>query len=160
VPDRFGIRQATRADVPAILAVVNAAFAIETFLEGRRTDQAQILEMMHTGKFLVAENSSGRLSASVYVELRGETSYFGMLAVDPPSQGCGLGRIMVNAAEEYGTRNGCKWMEITVLSLRPELPPFYRKLGYLESGTEEFHPSRPLKAGVQCHCIVMSKALT
>jgi hypothetical protein len=51
-------------------------------------------------------------------------------------------------------------MDITVLSLRPELPPFYRRLGYLESGTEEFRPSRPLKSGAECYCIVMSKGLT
>jgi hypothetical protein len=50
-------------------------------------------------------------------------------------------------------------MDITVLSLRTELPPFYRKLGYVETGAEEFRTSRPLKDGVQCHCIVMSKAL-
>ena len=50
-------------------------------------------------------------------------------------------------------------MDITVLSLRPELPPYYRKLGYVETGTEEFHPSRPLKAGVECHCIRMTKVL-
>ena len=49
---------------------------------------------------------------------------------------------------------------ITVLSLRPELPPIYRKLGYAETGTEEFHRSQPLKSGVVCHAIVMSKALT
>ena len=156
----FRIRQATPADTPAIVAVVNAAFAIETFLEGDRTDQFQIVEMMRKGNFLIAEDSSGRLAASVYVELRGETGYFGMLAVNPSCQRCGLGRAMVKAAEECSIRNGCKRMDITVLSLRPELPVFCRKLGYLESGTEEFHPSRPLKGGAQCHCIVMSKALT
>jgi ribosomal protein S18 acetylase RimI-like enzyme len=160
VPDAIQVRLATPADVPAIVAVVNAAFAIETFIEGERTDQAQILEMMRKGNFLVAEDSSGRLSASVYVEIRGQAAYFGMLAVAPSCQGRGLGRIMVSAAEESGIGNGCKRMGIAVLSLRPELMPFYRKLGYLESGTEVFHPSRPLKAGAQCFCISMSKALT
>jgi ribosomal protein S18 acetylase RimI-like enzyme len=94
--------------VPAIVAVVNAAFTIETFIEGHRTDQFQILELTQKGNFLIAEDSSRRLSASVYVELRGEASYFGMLAVDPSCQGCGLGRSMVKAAEEYGIQNGCK----------------------------------------------------
>lgn len=146
--------------MPAIVAVVNAAFAIETFLESHRTDQFQILELTKKGNFLIAEDSSRRLSASVYLELRGEASYFGMLAVDPSCQGRGLGRTMVKPAEQYGVQNGCKRMDITVLSLRPELPPFYRRLGYLELGTEEFRPSRPLKAGAECYCIVMSKVLT
>jgi len=153
------IRVATPADTAALIAIVNAAFAIETFLGGSRTDEAQMPEMMRKGKFLVAEDDADHAVASVYTERRGERGYFGMLAVDVARQGTGLGRIMTAAAEDHCRKQGCKLMDITVLSLRPELPPFYRKLGYTETGTEEFHPSRALKDGVKCHCIVMSKAL-
>ena len=103
--------------------------------------------------------SCARLAAAVYVEVRGARGYFGMLAISPLHQGKGLGRTMVEAAEDHCRKQGCTVMDITVLSLRPELPPFYSKLGYVETGTEEFDPSRPLKAGVECHCIVMSKTL-
>jgi len=82
-----------------------------------------------------------------------------MLAVDPSRQGTGLGRLMVEAAENHCRQRGCTWMDISVLSLRPELLPFYRKLGYVETSTEEFHPSSPLKSGFECHSIVMSKRL-
>jgi GNAT superfamily N-acetyltransferase len=153
------IRLATDADLTLMIPVVNAAFAIETFLDGTRTDDERMAEMLAKGEFLLAEDSSGSVMASVYVERRGERGYFGMLAVDPSQQGRGLGRIMVEAAEGHCRRLVCKFMDITVLNLRPELPPFYRKLGYAETGTEEFHPSCPLKEGVECHCIVMSKAL-
>jgi hypothetical protein len=67
-------------------------------------------------------------------------------------------RIM-SAAEEHLRRQGCQAVDILVLSLRSELPPIYRRHGYVESGTEEFHSPRPLKAGAECHCIVMSKEL-
>jgi hypothetical protein len=50
-------------------------------------------------------------------------------------------------------------MDILVLSLREELPPLYRKFGYIVTGTEEFKPSRPLKPGVECYAIKMEKAL-
>ena len=153
------IRTATARDLPAMISVVNTAFAVETFIDGTRTDEERMTEMMRKGEFLLAEREPGRVVACVYVELRGEHGYFGMLAVDPSEQGTGLGRRMVEAAEDYCRRLGCKSMDITVLSLRPELPPFYRKLGYTETGVEEFHPSRPLRPGVECHSIVMSKAL-
>ena len=153
------IRLATGDDVAAMVGMINAAFAIETFIDGSRTDERGLAEMMGKGGFLVAEDQSGRLVASVYTELRGERGYFGMLAVDPAQQGTGLGRVMVKAAEDHCRSHGCKHMDITVLSLRTELPPFYRKLGYLETGTEEFHPHRPLRNGVACHCILMSKRL-
>ena len=132
---------------------------METFLDGTRTDEAGVAAMMQKGCFLVAVDGPGQVVASVYIELRGARGYFGMLAVDPSRQGKGLGRMMVEAAENHCRKVGCDAMDITVLSLRPELPPYYRKLGYIETGTEEFHPSRPLKAGVECHCIRMSKAL-
>ncbi len=66
---------------------------------------------------------------------------------------------MVEAAEERLRQQGCKAVDIAVLSLRPELLPLYRRFGYLETGSEEFKPSRPLRPGVECHCIVMSKRL-
>ena len=153
------IRLATSADRAAMIPMVNAAFAVEAFLDGTRTDEERMSELMRKGDFLLAERDSGRVAACVYTEVRGERGYFGMLAVDPAEQGSGLGRCMVQAAEDRCRERGCKFMDITVLNLRPELPPFYRKLGYAETATEEFHPSRPLKEGVECHCIVMSKPL-
>jgi GNAT superfamily N-acetyltransferase len=153
------IKTASDADITRMIPVVNAAFAIETFLDGSRTDEQRMREMMQKGAFLLAEDGSGRVLACVYLELRAERGYFGMLAVDPSQQGKGLGQLMVHAAEDHCRHRGCKFMDITVLSLRPELPPFYRRLGYVETGTEEFHPSRPLKDGVECQCVVMSKAL-
>jgi len=139
--------------------LINSAFAVEKFIEGERTNEAELLERMQKGEFLVGSDGAGELAASVYVEVRGTRGYFGMLAVDPQRQGNGYGRKMVEAAEEYCREKGCTAMDLTVLSLRPELLPIYRKLGYAQSGVEEFRPSRPLKPGVECHCIVMSKEL-
>jgi GNAT superfamily N-acetyltransferase len=82
-----------------------------------------------------------------------------MLAVDPSLQGAGLGRRMVEAVEEHCRRHGCKHVDIMVLSLRPELPPFYRKLGYIETGREPALTSRPLKDGMEGHGVTMSKTL-
>ena len=144
--------------MPAMIPIVNAAFAVEEFLEGTRTDTERMSAMMRKGTFLVAEKA-GEVVASVYTEMRGERAYFGMLAVDPSQQGTGLGRKMAEAAEARCRGLGAKFIDIAVLSLRPELPPLYNKLGYVGTGTEEFRPSRPLKAGVECHAIIMSKAL-
>lgn len=153
------VRVASEADAAAIASITNAAFAIETFLEGMRTNAPRAAEMMRLGEFLVAVEQHETLVASVYVETRGARGYFGMLAVDPMYQGKGFGARMVRAAEDYCRERGCKAMDITVLSLRPELLPFYHRLGYEESGQEEFHPSRPLKAGASCYSILLSKNL-
>ena len=48
-------------------------------------------------------------------------------------------------------------MELLIVNLRPELPRFYQRLGYRETGTEPF----PDKAGMKlpCHFIRMAKPL-
>jgi predicted N-acetyltransferase YhbS len=165
----LSIRVATDADRARLIRLVNAAFAVESFMEGTRTDEARLAAMMRKGEVLLAEDGGGRTLGCVYTEVRAtevrttearsKRGYIGMLAVDPAFQRAGLGRRMVEAAEQHLRRQGCVGADITVLSLRGELPPIYRRFGYVETGTEVFHPSQPLKAGVECHGIVMSKEL-
>jgi ribosomal protein S18 acetylase RimI-like enzyme len=153
------VRLATPADRSRLIPLINAAFAVETFLEGTRTDEERLAAMMQSGEILLAENLSGEIVASIYAECRGIRGYLGMLAVDPAYQRSGIGKQMLAASEDYLRRRGCEVIDISVLSLRPELLPIYRGLGFVETGTEEFHMSRALKDGQQCHCIKMSKPL-
>lgn len=153
------IRVATDGDIRAMVAVINAAFVVEDFIDGTRTDVANMAEMMRKGGFLVAEDESGQIVASVYTELRGERGYLGMLSVDPPRQGTGLGRAMVEAAEDHCRGRGCRWMDLRVLSPRRELLPFYERLGYTRVRTEEFKPPRPLRVPIECYGIILSKNL-
>jgi predicted N-acetyltransferase YhbS len=155
----FLIRPAAEADRPRLISLINAAFAIERFLEGTRTDEERLAAMMRQGTVLAVEDAGGRLLGCVYTEVRGLCGYLGQLAVDPAHQGKGLSRLLIAAAEERLRGHGCQSVEITVLSLRPELPPFYRRFGFVETGTKEARLSRPVKAGVACHMIVMMKNL-
>ena len=115
---------------------------------------------MQAGAILLAEDSSGQLLACVSTEVHGVRGYLGQLAVDPAHQGKGLGHLMVKAAEEHLRTEGCEAVDITVLSMRPELLPLYRRFGYVETGVvENFRPVRQLAPGVQVHGIKMSKTL-
>jgi predicted N-acetyltransferase YhbS len=148
-------RRATNGDAEAISALVNAAFKVERFFIDRdRIDRGKVRDMLRTGKYLLAEDN-GALIACVYVEIREQRGYFGLLAVDPARQGEGLGRKMVAEAEDYARAAGCEFMDLRIVNLRAELPPFYRRLKYVETGTEPFaadaKPSQP------CHFIKMSK---
>ena len=155
----ISIRPAVDADRPRLIPLINSAFSVETFLQGPRTDEERLATSMEKGTILVAESPDGRLLASVYTELRGNHGYLGMLAVDPAQQGGGLGRKLMRAAEEHFRARGCDALEISVLSLRPELLPIYRRFGFVETRTEPFQYPHPLAPGLECHCIVMKKAL-
>jgi ribosomal protein S18 acetylase RimI-like enzyme len=153
------IRSANSSDRKRLIPLINSAFSVETFLQGPRTDEERLSSAMEKGTILLAEDDDGHLLASVYTELRGRHGYAGMLAVDPALQRSGLGRRMMEAAEMHFRRQGCEALEITVLSLRPELLPIYRRFGFVETGTEEFVYPHPIQDGLECHCIVMSKPL-
>ena len=152
------LRTAGPADAGAVTAVINAAYQVERFfIDGDRTSEDEVLRYMAKGVFLVAEDVDGAVGC-VYVETRGDRGYFGLLAVDPGQHGKGLGRTLVQAAEEHLRRAGCRAVDISVVDLRTELPPFYRRLGYAQTGTAPFPD--PHKATRPCHFILMSKPLT
>jgi ribosomal protein S18 acetylase RimI-like enzyme len=158
-PEPLPIRPALPADSPRLIPLINQAFAVETFMTGPRTDPERLAASLQKGAILLAEDKSGQLVASIYVEIRGNRGYAGMLAVAPARQRSGIGRRMMQAAEDYLRARGCVALDITVLSLRTELPPIYRAYGFVETGTEPFDYPHPLKGGLQTHCIVMSKPL-
>ena len=139
--------------------MINAAFAVETFLDGTRTDEERLSAMMEKGEIVLAEDEGAEIVASIYTELRGKRGYMGMLAVDPARQRGGMGKRMMREAERRFRERGCEAVEITVLSLRPELLPIYQRFGFVVTGTEPFNPPRRLQDGVECHCTVMSKGL-
>ena len=153
------IRLATAADRPRLIPIVNAAYAVEKFLGGTRTDEPRLAAMMEKGSILMAEEDSGRPVATIYVELRGNRGYMGLLAVDPERQRLGLGGRMMQEGEAWLKQHGCEAVDIIVLNLRPELLPVYRSFGFVETRIEHFQPSRPLLPGFECHGIVMSKKL-
>ena len=133
----FRIREATEADIPVMVPLVNRAFEVQdkkiTGIE--RTDADEMLSLMQNGTFLVSEDEKGALGC-VYVKLNGIAGYFGMLAVDPSRQKVGLGGKLIAAAEDFARKRGCSVMEITVINLQTAIFPYYHKLGYVEVGRE------------------------
>jgi len=152
------IRLAVLSDAEQITDVINAAFRIveEFFLDGNRITLAEVQESFVSGMFLVAADGDG-VSGCVYVEPRGERAYLGLLSVDPARQQKGLGSRLMTAAEEFAREQGARFMDIYIVNLRTDLPPFYEQRGYHENGTTPFPPDVPTKQ--PCHFINMSKPL-
>jgi len=155
--NRLRLRTAVLADVQALARLINAAFRVEQpFIDGDRINPDGVRAYMEKGKFLLAEDAAG-LTGCVYVELRGDRGYLGLLGVEPQRQGAGLGRKLMDAAEKFFCVAGCVVVDLRIVSARTPLPAFYRHLGYLETGTAPFAPDVPAK--VPCHYILMSKTI-
>jgi N-acetylglutamate synthase-like GNAT family acetyltransferase len=153
------LRVAEIHDAEAITAVINLSFRVaESFLMDRdRMDLESVQSLLQTGKFLLADHG-GAVAGCVYVELKAERAYLGLLSVDPKHQKAGVGSRLMNAAEDYCGKAGCRFMDLQVINLRQELPSFYRHRGYAETGTAPLTPG--LSPKLPCHFVKMSKQLT
>jgi GNAT superfamily N-acetyltransferase len=153
----FSIREATPADVPALLRVINAAYLVEReFVEGDRLSEKDLRRMFGQGTFLVAARAGGEAIANVFLQRTApDRMYLGLLAVDPAEQRHGLGRLMMAAAERYCRDAGCAAIDIRIV-LRTELPPFYLSLGFVPNGTAPFEDPRLFKPA---HFLVMTLPL-
>lgn len=156
-PSLARVRIAGLLDVANLTKLINSAFVVEQpFLDGDRTSESGVRDFLAKGKFLIA-GEFGNLAACVYCELRGSRGYLGLLSVDPARQGRGWGAKMVAAAEEYFRSQGCEAVDLRVISQRAPLAQFYRRLGYIQTGTAPFAPTLPVK--LPGHYILISKAL-
>lgn len=148
---------AAAADADRVAALINRAYVVERFFKkGDRIDADGVRDRMRDGQFLLLEDARG-LAASVFVRCRGTLGYFGLLSVEPVRQGEGFGRRMVEAAEDACRTAGCTDLEIEVVNLRTELPPYYEKFGYRVAGERPF--STPEEATQPVHFVVMRKRL-
>jgi N-acetylglutamate synthase-like GNAT family acetyltransferase len=152
------IRVAGEEEAPAIARLISLAFQVEAFFKvGDRTNPDEVRDLMKKGEFLVLEDPPGMPVGCVHLTIGGVRGHFAMLSIDPVKQGKGYGRALIDEAEARCRAAGCHYMDIEVVNLREELPPFYRRLGYVETGTAPFpdmeHSTMP------CHFILMSKAL-
>src|SRR5262245_20833819 len=146
----LNVRIASQSEAPAVTAIINRAFAEveQFFVDGDRIAEAEVLDNMQSGVFLIAERE-GKLEGCVYVEPRGLRAYLGLLSVNTGTQQRGIGSHLMTAAEEHSRTLGCEFMDIKIVNLRSELPDFYRKRGYTETGTSPF-PSE-VETKLPCH---------
>jgi GNAT superfamily N-acetyltransferase len=151
------IRRATDSDAEAIVKLVNRAFEVERFFKDRdRTDLNEINGLLRSGTFFLLTDDT-QLVARVYVQIRGQRGYIGLLSVDPDRQGSGHGTRLMEHAEDYCGRAGCQAVDLRIVHLRTELLAFYGKRGYAQQGTESAHVIKGAKLPV--HFVLMSKEL-
>jgi len=153
-------RYATAADIPEIVRVINAAFRVEDFfIHGNRTNEADVAARMAEPHacILVAEDGAGTLTGAVVVDVHESRGHFAMLSVDPPAQGRGVSRLLLNAVEEHCRSADCSALDIEIVNLREELPAFYKMMGFVLADTAPFPDTSKLKR--DAHMVRMTKKL-
>jgi len=152
------LRFARTTDAERLVQVINAAFrkAESYLMDGDRVDLELIQSLLAKGEFLIAEDVAG-MAGCVYLEHRGDRTYLGLLSVAPERQKTGIGSILMHQAEQGCVAAGCRFMDLRIIDLRKDNHAFYKRRGYVETGTEPF-PSE-VQTKLPCHFITMSKPL-
>jgi hypothetical protein len=95
----------------------------------------KVQSLRWTGDFLISLED-GAVTGCVYVEMKGDRSYLGLLAVDSGVQKSGLGSKLISATEDHCRKKGSRSMDIQIVNLREELPDSIIAVGF----------SRPVRA--------------
>jgi ribosomal protein S18 acetylase RimI-like enzyme len=145
-------READEEDVATVVALVESAYRGESsragwtteadLLDGRRTDEAGIAAVLADpdATVLLAERD-GRVLGCCELRRVGELAYFGTFAVDPASQGGGIGRRLLERADAEAVRRwGSPAMEMTVIAQRADLVAWYERLGFAATGERRPFP--------------------
>jgi ribosomal protein S18 acetylase RimI-like enzyme len=176
--DTLIIDTATPADTTDLKNLLEAAYRGDSARAGWN-HEADILEDERIGLdeleamladpavTILAARDSGRLIGCVAVTCKdaaavGGLGYLGMLCVLPTLQSGGLGRRLLDAAEDHGRALGLATMEMTVIDGRDSLIAWYERRGYVRTGeTRPFHEFRPADAetGSQITFVVLEKPL-
>ena len=137
---------ATAVDKMDIIYLINSAYRGESSKQGwtteahliageTRTDVTSLEEVMNQqGSVIVKYIDGNNLIGCVNLQQHGDKIYLGMFSVAPKSQGEGIGKKLLMAAEEYALHLYCKAIYMSVIGVRTELINWYMRRGYQDSG--------------------------
>jgi ribosomal protein S18 acetylase RimI-like enzyme len=131
-PGPFGLRHATADDLPAIRAVIDAAYA------RYRTRMSKLPAPMFRdyGPSVEAGTTwvtGSPITAVLTLDPRGDHLYVENIAVDPSAQGRGLGRALMEFAEQEAARRSLNRMALVTHEAMTENQAIYARLGYIET---------------------------
>jgi len=143
----YTLSTAQPTDVGQLLVLINSAFRGESSRQGWtheadlieggiRADEPMLLDIIAdpAATLLLASNEAGTIEGCVLLQQKGEFLYLGMLTVDPRLQGRGLGKLLLQAAEDHARRFESTHIEMTVIADRQPLIDWYARHGYFPTG--------------------------
>ena len=170
----FSISTATPADVPGLVTLVNSAYRGDSsrqgwtteadLLDGQRTDNDTMMNIVSKpgSVILLIKNEGNTICACVNLQQQESKVYLGMLTVSPLMQGAGIGKMLLEASEDYARKNHFESIMMTVISIRSELIAWYERRGYRSTGETKPFPAADPKFGIPRQAlefIVMEKKI-
>jgi ribosomal protein S18 acetylase RimI-like enzyme len=133
-------------DVAVITTLLNSAYRGQSSKQGWTTEanlidgnirstEADVQAVMQKeGSVILKYSNNEQITGCVNLQLINNKIYLGMFAVSPLLQGGGVGKKLLQAAEEYAHTVNSKTIYMTVISVRIELINWYQRHGYKDTG--------------------------
>lgn len=166
--DTIRLETATEVHLDALMVLLNDVYRLEVGTSGvgfkyegqeRYNSTDQLLELIKNGNMTVAlDKDTSEVVGCVYYPLFYDDSgikrlYFGPLG----SKRKGVGKYLIQLAEEKAVKEGCKSIDIRVVNVRSDVLPMYKKNGYVIYGEAPF--PEPEVCTREVHFILMRKEL-
>jgi ribosomal protein S18 acetylase RimI-like enzyme len=146
------ITTAVPADAPALKDLLEAAYRGDTarqgwnheadILDDERTSREELDALLAdpTVTVLTARDGAALIGCVAVTVKDAGLAYLGMLCVLPTLQSGGLGRRLLDAAEDHARAQGIAAMEMTVIDSRAALIAWYERRGYALTGERRPFP--------------------
>lgn len=144
-------RPAKPGDLPELHSLVESAYRGESakrgwtheadLLGGQRTDLVALERIVEDADqtILLALAGNILIGCVQMVRINADTSYLGLLTVDPGRQTGGIGKLLLSAGEDHASQAWqTRTVEMTVIKQRANLIAWYERRGYKLTG--EFRP--------------------
>jgi len=151
---------ANSSDVQELVRLVNSAYRGDSskkgwtteadLLDGIRTDEESMGELFtkEGSTVLKCLDDKGALVGCVNLQKQVNKLYLGMLTVSPSLQGGGIGKLLLEASEEFGRAHGFDAIIMSVISIREELIAWYERKGFVKTGEKKPFPMDDPKFGI------------
>lgn len=153
------LEPANEDHIDEICNLVNVAYRGDSgwtnesdFVGGQRSSTKDIQDYIaHSNSHLLITMMQGQVVSCICIEQKERCAYFGLFAVHPRLQGCGVGKKVLSAAESYAVEKlSAESYGMVVLSQRTDLISYYERRGYHRTGSIEDYPDH-LNVGVPLH---------
>lgn len=142
----YTITLAAAVDVVQLEQLVNGAYRGEgskqgwtteaDLLGGARVTEASLLMDIANPDLSIYlyRNAASELEGCVLLQNKAGKLYVGMLSVAPGLQNKGIGKLMLQLAEQLAKVQGCSALTMTVITVRTSLIAWYQRHGYQQTG--------------------------
>ena len=167
------IKKATINDISELNYLVNSAYRGDiskkgwtteaNILKGVRIEDSELIDMINTSKSNVFKYlESDKILGCVLLIEKENKLYLGMLCVNPELQNSGIGKKILQFANQFAFEKSLAKIVMTVISTRIELINWYNRHGFFDTGEREPFPenhAHDVISGNQLEFIVLEKII-